>query len=194
LLELLILMNLRRSIRLNGFDYSQPNAYFVTLCSFRHKSIFGVVKDEEMKPALLGEIAVSCWIEIPDHFPDVELPDFVVMPNHIHGIINIVGARHAVPGGGGSEEFGKPRRSSLPTIIRSYKSAVTKRAHIMLATDTETVWQRNYYEHVIRDEEELIAIADYIKCNPALWKLDRENPDRIEILTPAASLFGIPVG
>ncbi len=170
----------RRSIRLKGYDYTHVGAYFVTLCTQNHECLFGEVVDGEMQLNAYGRIVQACWDEIPIHFPNVELDAFVIMPNHIHGIIvlaerpNIVGARHAVPLRN-VERFGDPIQGSMPTIIRSFKSAATKRINEMRSAPGTPVWQRNYYEHIIRDEETLNLIRQYIVDNPLNWALDREN-------------------
>jgi REP element-mobilizing transposase RayT len=156
-----------------------------------------------------GEIVRVCWRKIPSHFPHVALDAFVVMPNHMHGILWIVGdvgARHAVPlqmpnphsvplqNTGtlpnrraapvqneqtmpNQERFGKPVPGSIPTIIRSFKSAVTSRINALRAVPGAAVWQRNYGEHIIRSERALMAIRQYIAENPLRWHLDRYNPE-----------------
>ena len=188
----------RRSIRLKGYDYAQAGAYFVTLCTQDRLCLFGEVVDGEMRLNAWGEIARQCWADIPSHFPRVELDTFVIMPNHMHGIIilmkdTMVGARHAVPQRdtahqrhvvpqpqppyiGQRERFGQPVAGSLATIMRSYKSAVTKRLNALRGTAGTPVWQRNYYEHIIRNDRALIAIREYILNNPIQWAVDRENP------------------
>jgi len=133
-----------------------------------------------------GKIAETCWLEIPDHFTGVGLDEFVVMPNHIHGIIGImdidriapregegVRAQHAAP-------LPKPHvlPGSLGAIVRSYKSAVTKKINEIRGTPGARFWQRNHYEHIVRNEKCLEKIRDYIRNNPARWDADRENPAR----------------
>ncbi len=186
----------RRSIRLKGYDYSQPGAYFVTVCTKDRACVFGEVLNGGMRLNAYGEIAQACWEAISNHFRHVELDKFVVMPNHVHGILWIVrrvgahavGARHAVPLRGivphtplsrsSWERFGNPVAGSIPTVIRSFKSAVTKRVNELRGTPGIAVWQRNYYEHIIRNEESLNRIREYILTNPMRWMLDRENPHR----------------
>ncbi len=121
-------------------------------------------------------MATDIWAGIPSHFLNVELGEFVVMPNHFHGIISIkVGARHAVPQEEGAiERFGKPVSGSLPTILRSFKSATTKAFHEFSGHSEERLWQQSYYEHVIRNEREYRAIYDYILANPMNWEQDEE--------------------
>jgi len=129
----------RRSVRLHEFDYSQPGAYFVTIVTQDRQPLFGQINDGEITLTEVGAIVTQAWIAILEHFPNVELSTFVVMPNHMHGIISIssqpvsttnVAARHAVPSNESTtEKFGKPVSCSLPTIIRSFKSATTRIFH-----------------------------------------------------------------
>ncbi|MEJ5299358.1 MAG: transposase [Thermodesulforhabdaceae bacterium] len=174
----------RQSIRLKNYDYTQPGAYFITLCTYERAQLFGYVDNGAMVLNALGEIARQCWLAIPNHFPHTELDEFVIMPNHVHGIIWIVGdvgARHAVPLQSAvrktMEQFGQPVLGSIPTIVRSFKSAVTHRINQYRGTPGALVWQRNYYEHIIRTERVLNAIRQYIRDNPLRWHMDRYNPD-----------------
>lgn len=155
----------------------------MTIDTFNRDCVFGKIVDGTMSLNEFGKIVDECWHEIPDHFPHVELDEFVIMPNHAHGIIIIVGeqcsvgARRAVPLHTNirqREQFGKPTRGTLPTIIRSFKSATTKRINEIRNSQGEPLWQRNYYERVIRDEEELIRIREYIYNNPARWPQDED--------------------
>ncbi|MCP9448186.1 MAG: hypothetical protein NNA22_11550, partial [Nitrospira sp.] len=116
----------RRSIRLKGYDYSQTGAYFITAVTQDRVCLFGEVVDGEMRVNKFGEIARHCWFDIPAHFPHAELDAFVVMPNHVHGIIVIVDGRGTACRAP-TERFGHPVTGSIPTVIRSFKSAVTKR-------------------------------------------------------------------
>ena len=116
----------RRSIRLRDYDYSQQGAYFVTVCAWNRECLFGEIKNGQMGLNEYGEMVMKCWKAIPDHFPHVATDEFIIMPNHIHGIVFIVGARHAVPLQTIGKQFAKPVSGSLSTIIRSFKSAVTK--------------------------------------------------------------------
>ena len=176
----------RRSVRLKNYDYSQPGAYFVTITTHQRTLLFGKITGETMSLNQYGKIVQSCWEQIPRHFMRVQPVAFIVMPNHVHGIIIIldlhaVGAQHAVPLRHGPqtriEAFAQPVPGSLPTIIRSFKSAATKRINLLRDTPAAPVWQRNYYEHVIRSDAELNQIKEYVKSNSAKWALDHENPD-----------------
>ena len=167
----------RRSIRLSGYDYSQAGAYFVTICAKKRNSVFGEISGDEMNPNAFGNIVIKCWMAIPQHFGFAELDEFVLMPNHIHGILVLADQ----PGRGtiyralaGVERFGDPTPDSLPTIIRTFKAAATRQ--INRDSGPLVVWQRGYYEHVIRDEKELNRIRQYIVENPLKWATDRENP------------------
>ncbi len=169
----------RRSIRLQGYDYSQAGAYFVTVCTQNKTCLFGEIVDDEMRLNEMGSTAERCWRAIPKHFHHATLDMFVIMPNHIHGIVLLddVGARHAVPL---RPRFGQSVPGSLSTLMRSYKSAVSKEINAMRNTPGAAVWQRNYYEHIIRDESSLARIREYIENNPLQWALDRENPANVE--------------
>ena len=178
----------RRSVRLKSYDYSQPAAYAVTLCARDRKCLFGKIVLGKALLNVLGEIVDRCWAEIPRHFFGVELPLHVVMPNHLHGILVLSQrARRAVPlrfsadlafSMAGAEAFGIPVAHSIPTIVRSFKSAVTKRAREILRRPDLIVWQRGYYEHVIRDGRDFNNAWDYIRWNPQRWEFDEENPGR----------------
>jgi REP element-mobilizing transposase RayT len=175
-------MKLRRSIRLKHYPYAQDGVYFVTICTLNRECLFGAIADGEADLSTLGCVADSCWWAISEHFRGVELDAFVVMPNHIHGIVIInrdypvgarhVGARHAVPLQSQTESFGLPVSGSLPTIIRSYKSAVTRQINQIRQTPGAAVWQRNYYEHIVRSTRSLNCIRQYIHQNPARWRDD----------------------
>jgi putative transposase len=164
----------RRSIRLKDYDYRQPGAYFITVIAHKRECLFGRVVDSKMELNGYGNVVRGCWEMLSDHFAHVNIDTFVVMPNHVHGILE-VGARHAVPLHG-TERFGQPVAGSIPTIIRSFKSATTRGINDLRRSPATTVWQRNYFEHIIRNDESLQRIRQYIHENPARWEFDRENP------------------
>ena len=170
----------RRSIRLTGYNYASPGAYLVTICAADRKCLFGDIVADAMRPNACGSVVVACWNEIPNHFPDVRLDEFALMPNHMHGILIIEACdkpdapTHAA--GSTSQRFGAPTAQSLPTIVRSFKAAVTKRVRELAGKPDLEIWQRNYYEHVIRNEESLNEIRRYIQENSLRWALDKENP------------------
>lgn len=170
----------RRSIRLRSFDYSRVGQYFVTICASEMRCIFGNVEESKVRLNRIGEIANDLWLEIPQHFQDVIVDPFIVMPNHLHGIITIrKRARHAVPlhEEHHPEAFYKPVEGSVPTIIRSYKSAVTKRVREAFGGRAIHVWQSNYFERVLRDGKEFGAASRYILENPLMWHLKKNQPE-----------------
>lgn len=179
----------RRTIRVKAYNYSRPGGYFVTVCAQGRKCAFGEIVDGGMSLNRVGEIAKECWERIPQKFPGVTLDEYTVMPNHFHGIV-IIGshlrrgdacvaqnrndtkrARHASP----LQPCG-PAPGSIGAIIGSFKSAVTKRINEMRGTPVAALWQRNYYERIIRDEEELADMRKYIRENSLRWDIDGENP------------------
>jgi REP element-mobilizing transposase RayT len=164
----------RRSIRLKGYDYSLGAAYFVTLVPHKRKPLFGIIRNGQMNPNRFGTIVHQSWLDIPNHFPKTALDQFVLMPNHIHGIILITENKKGMACH--APTFGDPVPHSLPTIVGSFKSEVTKRMNEIRKTPGEPVWQRNYFERVIRNEKELTRIREYILNNPMQWETDRENP------------------
>jgi len=187
----------RRSIRLPGYDYSQAGAYFVTIVTQDRACLFGDVVDSKARLNTAGDMIEKCWLELNRKFPIVEMDQYVVMPNHFHGIVVItsepVGAgsprpksdthtRNTTPDShttttSGAETAPLPsRRLSLGNVVAYLKYQTTKQINELRQTPGITVWQRNYYEHIIRNEESLNRIREYIVNNPIQWDLDRENP------------------
>jgi putative transposase len=146
----------RKTPRLADFDYRSAGAYFVTVCSRKRTCIFGNVVDDEMVLSLAGRLVEKCWMKIPEHFSGTEIDSFVVMPNHVHGIVWLSRAGHAPP---------------LPVLVGAFKSAASRDAG-------RPLWQRSFYDRVVRDEAELAGFRQYIRDNPLKWALDRENPAR----------------
>jgi REP element-mobilizing transposase RayT len=199
----------RHSIRLKGYDYTQSAVYFITIVTWQRECLFGEVANGVMRLNPAGEIACREWVRLAERFCDIDVSDFVVMPNHIHGIIVISDSGRTGTAMGESqrsrgtamgailarmedsrraptitiERFGKPVAGSIPTMVRSYKSAVSYRLNLMRAAHSAAVWQRNYYEHIIRDEAEWGRIRAYIQTNPACWAADQLQP------TAAPNLF-----
>ncbi len=178
----------RKSVRLKDFDYSQVGGYFITIVSFHRENIFGGVFNGEMFINSLGNIIHEEWFRSAQIRTGIRLneDEFVIMPNHIHGIIWIdlptVGARRVspLPLSLSSPLHGKPNFSphgftpgSIGSIVASIKSSVTRRAGREL--NTSNIWQRNYHEHIIRDNPDYERIAFYIFSNPSIWDQDEEN-------------------
>ena len=194
----------RRSLRLAGYDYSQPGAFLVTVCVHRRECLFGGISHGELIANQIGKAVIKCWNDLPGHFSHLALDYFTLMPNHIHGIIIIVGAgsprpwvkpqdealqkqvhpprpagfqdagpRLKDPGG---ETPPLQKTATLGEIMGYFKYQSAKRINELRGTSGLPVWQRGYYEHVIRSEESLNRIREYIATNPLRWHLDRENP------------------
>ncbi|MBI5806738.1 transposase [candidate division TA06 bacterium] len=174
----------RKSIRLPEYDYSQEGAYFITICTHGRSCLFGKIVNSRMELNGHGEIADKSWREIPQHFTNVLLGEYIIMPNHIHGTIIIIEppseTRHAVSLPSGAS-FGKPQAGSLSTIVRSYKSAVTRQINVVRAKNEPAIWQSRFYEHVIRNDKSYNKIRRYIVDNPLCWPQDDENPNRLMI-------------
>ena len=168
----------RRSIRLKEYDYSQPGWYFITICSQNRDTLFGDVIDGKMVLNDAGEIVNMEWQKTAEIRKNIIIDQYAIMPNHLHGIIGIVDEED-IPGKGTMhraptiEQYGKPTSNSIPTIIRGFKSAVTKKINIKNNTPGAPVWQRNYYERIIRDDPELNRIRKYINENPFKWQIDK---------------------
>ncbi len=167
------LIHKRQSNRLNGYDYANAGLYFITLNTENRKRLFGEIKNGIMQLNEAGLIAQKCWLEIPEHFPHTALHDFVIMPDHIHGIIEIiynpVGAKNFSPLLNHKSEFTSPTKT-IGSIIRGFKIGVTK--WIRQHTTIYEVWQRDYYDHIIHDTDSFERICQYIRDNPKNW---REN-------------------
>jgi REP element-mobilizing transposase RayT len=166
----------RRSIRLQGYDYSQTGAYFVTVSTHGKKCLFGEIVDGQIMLNDAGRVAKQCWNDIPVHFPHVELDEWVIMPNHVHGILHIVYATVGAKNFSPLPITKRPRGTSktLGSVIRGFKIGVTK--WVRQNNVIHNVWQRNYYEHIIRNDDEMNRIREYIVNNPLQWESDRENP------------------
>jgi putative transposase len=189
----------RRSIRLQNYDYTANGAYFVTFRTVQKECLFGTILHGTLQLNDFGLAVAESWIAIPNHFPGVELDEYVVMPNHFHGILNLlaipVGAKQgssASPDSGNILEKQATRQiqgealtlvqphgttcGSLGAIIQNFKSVSTRSGNRMRNKPGCSVWQRNYYERVIRNERELSTVREYIVNNPMKWALDKDNP------------------
>ncbi|MDR1679340.1 MAG: transposase [Prevotellaceae bacterium] len=167
----------RRSVRLREYDYAQAGLYFITICVQNHKCVFGNIVNDEIILNEYGRMANDCWLEIPQHYQNVVLHEFVIMPNHIHGILEIadVGVEYFRPDnetGNKRVENIRPLRrpncepGTIGAIVRGFKIGVTKQIGY-------SIWQRNYHEHIIRNQNRHAIIVDYINNNPAKWENDR---------------------
>jgi putative transposase len=169
----------RRSLRLREYDYNQPGAYFITICTENRECLFGEIVGGEMKINEIGDSVRTTWQHIGTRYLHTAIDAFVIMPNHIHGIIFInVGAIHESPLQ--KSEITRRRNMLLPKIIGYFKMNSAKKITTLRATSGTPVWQRNYYEHVIRNEIELEEIREYIENNRAKWLEDENHPANIE--------------
>ena len=176
----------RRSVRLSGHDYSQRGLYFVTICVQDRMCMFGNIVNEQMRLNNAGLMIKTWWQKVGSKFPPVQTGEYVVMPNHFHGIINIVGA---APGGRPIRDninnaSGQPHRvaPALGDILNWFKTMTTNKYICRVKQNgwppfPGRLWQRNYYEHIIRNEKDLNHIRQYIAENPINWQTDEENPN-----------------
>lgn len=161
--------------RISGYDYSGPGTYFITICANDRCLILGDIINSVVNLRPIGKIASACLQEIPDHFRNSNIVEHIIMPDHLHIIIGISeqeGTACRASTENKIESFGNPIGGSIPTIIRSYKSAVTKLVHEIIPRSPSRFWQPGYYEHVIWNDEELKYTIDYIKSNPEAWERD----------------------
>lgn len=185
----------RRLIRLKGYDYTQPGAYFVTIVTALREPLFGEIVDGEMRLNAAGRIVLEEWQRTPTVRPEMDIDAFVVMPNHVHGIVIIreiddipyggahgVGAHGRAPQSRAHNGVGachaplqrNPR--SLGSFIAGYKSIVTRRVNTHFGTPSAPLWQRNFFERIIRNDQEWDRARRYIESNPLNWDLDQEHP------------------
>jgi REP element-mobilizing transposase RayT len=161
---------------LQGYDYSQAGVYFVTICTQNRQCLFGDILDGEMRLNDAGWVVADEWIKTPVIRDEIELDKWVVMPNHFHGILLITGSidrhctgdRRVAPTG--------PQPRSVGAVMAGYKSAVTKCINELHQTPGAKLWQRNYWEHIVRNEPELNRLREYIQNNPKQWEMDSLYP------------------
>lgn len=203
----------RVSLRMRAYDYSEPGAYFITICVQGKKCLFGNINDGEMYLNNYGKAVAHCWQELTKNYPSIQLDAFTVMPNHVHGVIIIVGAGSPRPFWVDMDPMGpalmgneagivnnnpgnSDKRPTLGQIVGYHKFQSTKAINELRKTSGQPVWQRSYFEHVIRNEESLNRIREYIFNNPLLWELDRENPqakgkDEFDVWIDSFKMFPI---
>lgn len=166
----------RRSIRKKGYDYSRPGWYFVTICTHKRQPLFSSINNSQAVLSPIGNIASNIWAKISLHFHDVHLDAVVFMPDHMHAIVNI----------------GEQSNTSLSIIIQNYKSISARKISAFTKSKVKQIWQRNYYEHIIRNERALNLIRLYIELNPRMKEehLELRNLENLteqkinEILSP----------
>jgi REP element-mobilizing transposase RayT len=163
----------RRQIRLDGYDYTRPGQYFITIVTFGREEMFGTIADGSMEWSAAGRAVNDVWKSLPRHYPRISLDAFVVMPNHVHGIIRI-----------DHRASDSPSRSPLSEIVRGFKTYAARRVNQHRGVSGVPVWQRGYYERIIRDDRELENVRRYIRENPARWPTDSENPANLAQHSP----------
>jgi REP element-mobilizing transposase RayT len=174
----------RRTIRLSGYDYTQNGAYFVTLCAANRECLFGDIGTMgEIHLSVIGKLVQEEWLRTPLVRPEVTLDAFMIMPNHMHFIVVFAHTEQGNPptgsvGAHGRAPLQRPPKS-LGSLVAGFKSITTKRINELRHTPGEPVWQRNYYEQIIRDEAMLNTVRAYIVNNPARWASDPENPAQV---------------
>jgi putative transposase len=208
----------RQSIRLPGYDYSQPGIYFLTLCVHERQCLFGEIANGEMHRSAIGEIVVEEWLKSAQMRSELRLDQWVLMPNHLHGIVSIrrevtvegerahsrvplqgERAHSRVPLQESSQAKGPPprRAQSISSFVAGFKSAARSKINRLRGTPLQPVWQANFFEHVVRDNRSLQAIREYIFTNPSRWDADRENPhgdgtDNVETFVASLEEAGAP--
>ena len=155
-------------MRLKTYDYNQVGEYFITICTHLKVCLFGDIVNGEMHLNRFGEIVASTWNDLIKHIDGIELGQFVVMPNHVHGIIIII---DRTVSGAGLEPA--PTPPNLSEIVRQFKTFTARRINTLRSTPGESVWQRSYWDHIIRNDKSRRQIGEYIINNPAKWGEDR---------------------
>lgn len=188
----------RQSIRLKGYDYSQSGLYFITICCYQRECLFGNIINSQIILNNFGQLIKEEWLKSAEIRNEIEFDDFVIMPNHFHGIViinqeinrdfmkNDVDFQDNNVGANGRSplqqiQSSRPKISmkpkSISSLIAGFKSATTKKINIIRNTPQNPVWQRNYYDHIIRNDESLARIREYVQNNPLSWENDQLHPN-----------------
>lgn len=189
----------RHTLRLSGFDYRQAGAYFVTICTWSRKCLLGSVACDSVQLSPIGLTVEQAWRGLGRHFPSMSLDCLVVMPNHIHAIVLVsatgMRAKHSGPDASqrnlphaecfaptpqGMDQARGTTPASLGAVMQNVKSVSTRRVNGLRGTPGAHLWQRGYYDHVIRNEQDMARIREYILSNPAAWDTDEDNPAAIK--------------
>lgn len=169
----------RRSIRLRGYDYTTPGAYFITICTYQRQHLFGAVVDGTMQVNSYGKIVAEEWLRSAQIRQEIALDGWIVMPNHFHSIVIIQSVTPSSESKLNLSQVEEKQRKpkSLATLVAGFKMAVTTRINCERQSPGTPVWQRNYYECIIRDQSALERIRQYILSNPLHWKTDQLHPN-----------------
>jgi putative transposase len=174
----------RKALRLLTRDYSQAGSYFVTICTHEKKCVLGSVESSQVQLSRVGEIVRATWNALPERFSRVVLDELVIMPNHLHAILTLMVEGFAPPGSVNMNKMPAARPAayfSLPDVIGAFKSISTIHVNRLMNSKGSPLWQRSYFEHVIRNGEDLKNAQRYILDNPLRWSLDEENPGWLRI-------------
>ena len=163
----------RKSVRLLHYDYSQAGAYFITICVKDREPLFGSVSEDAVNLSQFGHVVEEEWNKTAVIRNNVEIDEYVVMPNHFHGIVVLKDFERS---DSRKEHFGAPVAGSLSTIVRLFKQACTVHINKLRDTPHAPLWQRSYYEHIVRNDKDLQRVREYIVNNPLQWSIDEENP------------------
>ena len=176
----------RNSLRLKGYDYSQPGEYFVTICTADRMCILGGIVDDMMRLSHIGKAVDECWRKTPEQYPNIRVGAFQIMPNHVHGIIQIKEnsrrgevpspAKDDSPKSKKGDETSPLRKIPLGDVVAYFKYQATKQINQMRGTPGKKVFQRNYHDHILRDDIDHYFVERYIELNPVMWELDSDNP------------------
>ncbi|MDD5567618.1 MAG: transposase [Candidatus Omnitrophica bacterium] len=170
-------MDQRKPNRLKGYDYSQNGYYFVTICTYGRQEWFGKISNGDMELNTNGCIVSACWNDLPNHYRNVELDEFIVMPNHVHGIIGINNVGNGLKPFPTTDQLipSKTKNHGLSEIIRGLKTFSSRRINGTIESGNKFHWQKSFYDHIIRNELSLNRIREYIVNNPRNWNEDEEN-------------------
>ena len=170
----------RQSIRLQEYDYTSDGMYYITLCIQDRRQVLGEVKQGEMYQSVVGNIVQQAWLELPRYDPRISLDESIVMPNHLHGIVMFSPISGRAQGPAPTNLLIR-NPTSLPDLVQRFKSWTTRQSWKTDCSLVGRLWQRGYYEHIIRNDKDLNRIREYIKANPANWDTDPENPKLLPI-------------
>lgn len=165
-------MKKRQPTRLQDYDYASPGAYFITLCTKDKKNILGRIVEEKTVLSVAGEVVMNVWMDLPQHCPLLELDEFVIIPNHVHDILWLHEKNPRVGAGLKPSPTQPQKKHPLSEIVRAFKTLSSRRINQLNRTPSQTNWQRSFYDHVVRDEKDLLNHRKYILENPVRWTLD----------------------
>lgn len=165
----------RKLNRWQGYDYKYPGLYFVTICTRYRQPWFGDIRDSRMALNEIGEIVKNCWLDLPNHYKNCRLDEFVIMPNHLHFILEIFHENYFGKKTVGTGFKPVPTKHGLSEIVRGFKTFSSRRIN-ETQNNFHFAWQRSFHDRVIRSEQELTNKREYIISNPAKWAEDHNNP------------------